>query len=239
MVFVEDVWRIFGLNHIFLMLLFNSGSTEMPHIHIGHSVVCVDSHYCGFVSHVFSAESVTTIVMGPKALIDFARCIVHENAVVVVSGGTVRFYSDNQVHPTAKICGAVDSIDYCARVDFPVRIESRHITIFGNSQEDPWSEKELDMLERGCRVLYLHGLGFANIPTEHRSRFIARMRINHNFYVSKIRDLPYDLATRDRRLIAHAMLVIVSAKDAKRVGSKSALRKLPWYLLKISGEMLW
>lgn len=70
---------------------------------------------------------------------------------------------------------------------------------------------------------------------EMSKRFIDRMRANYKFYAGLFRVHHRYLK---HRVLSHSLLVVVSAREVKKVGAHSALRKLPWYLLKMCGEML-
>ena len=69
-------------------------------------------------------------------------------------------------------------------------------------------------------MLYYHG------ELKDASRFINRMCADYRFGLLSLYGVPHGL--QYHRSVVHSMLSV-----HRRKGSRSALRKMPWYLLKI------
>lgn len=219
------------------MIVAHSKFDDVPTHHISlHNIIriiCDDTYV--FRGHVFHEGSVTTIVWASQGEVVFASCEFHRNAIVVVSGRTMRISSGNIFHSDSKIYGSV--VHLTCYSPYPIMLDCKEYEIY--TDYVGWTDEELDKLGRGKIVKYYHDFEITTIPEEHNARMIARMRADYGFTASRLSNIPSDLKSRRRRAIAHSLIAMVSARDIKRVGGHSALRMLPRYLLMMCKEMLW
>lgn len=188
-----------------------------------------DEHYV-LSDCVFSQGSVTT-VMWTSGLVEITRCEVHQNATLVVSGGKLCIGSDNYLHSSAVVCGNVMHLITSIKVNELLNCIKMDIYV-GEGEGEGWSDKELDRVSKGRVVNYMN----PSIRESQYARFIARMCVDYGFTVFPALDLP--IVVKTRRDLVRSLLVMVSARDAKRIGTKSALRVLPRYILISCAELL-
>lgn len=212
------------------MIVVSSENTTISKVHTGRSLIHITCDKYVFSNHVFENGSVTTIVWDYEAR--FEDCEVHSGAIIVVTGKFMWFRTS--VVEGAKIIGAVNFLILESHARLPnIKCKGGIIIHVG----EPWSEEDLDFV---CKhhsgvVNYFHNNRMTVLPNP--QRFIDRMRANYRFtagYIPPELDIPYR-----RRLLAHSLLAMVSARDVKGAGVRSALRKIPRYMVMMCGEMLW
>ena len=210
------------------MIIIRSRDEVVPACTSMIHIMCGDYE---FNNYVF--DNVTTITW-EHGFVKFVKCEV--KGVLILSGVYFHIGKLNNFHPNAVVCGNVAYLRCSARVSVLAQLYCCDIEIYTEG-DGAWTEKELDSLGRRVCIKYTQDYGITAITDT--ARFIARLRADYGFHVWRIRDLPPDLITRKRRAYVHAMIAMVSARDVKRIGARSALRVLPLYLLRMCGEMLY
>ena len=214
------------------MILIKTGDEQVPKVFTSpHTLIYITcENYC-FDNHIFCEGSVTTIVWPFSGNVWLKNCKVHDNATVVVSGMYLFIGRRTILHKGANICGLVKYMSCFPRIPNELNVKiSRFLRIY--ACDNDWSESELDMICRNRNVEYY------NDNASLAPRFINRMQSNYKFYARMFNEYPYPFEARRLRTLQHSLLAMVSARDAKRVGVHSALRKLPRYVLMMCGEML-
>lgn len=206
----------------------------MPLDHHGHTMIHIAYGLYEINNHVFHEGSITVITWPEShGLVKFTNCVFHTSAVVVVLGWSMLIGINNIFHRGTNICGQVTVMICNSKVTIPLLLHIRTIEI---STDNEWSDEDFDMIAHQDREVhyYMHDI-INSVPD--RECLVARMRADYRFTAFDINPLPRDLEPRYRRLV-HSLLAMISARDVKRVGSRSVLRKLPWYLLKMCMDWL-
>ena len=212
------------------MFMTQNAKEQVPIVHTGHDLIYITDKVYGFIDHVFCSGSVTTIEWGVSGVVYLSGCIVHTGATVIVLGNCLQIEPGTIFHQGSQICGRVMSMDCFTRIPDALHIKIIN-TLMIYAEENDWDENELDKIcIDGRNVEYYHDLEGVTI-----TRFNNRMQANYKFYASHFIEFPYPCAIRKHRAISHSLLAMVSARGRR---SRSPLRKLPWYLLKMCGEFL-
>lgn len=184
-----------------------------------------------YVFEEYDFDGTTTITWPRGGYVNFYRCNIR--GVIIVSGDSMRIGSLNNIHSNAAICGNVAFLSCCVRVSVLRQLCCNETAIYPGS-DGAWSENELDNLGNNKKkVIYYR----QHKTLQDEPRLIARMRDDYRFTATRLNYIPRCLYPR-RRALVHSLLVMVAARDVKRVGRHSALRKLPRYMLMMCGEML-
>ena len=213
------------------MILIKTGGGRVPKVLTSpHTLIHITcENYC-FDKHIFCEGSVTTIVWPFSGFIGLEDCEVHDNATVVVIGNYLGIGRGTILHKGTNICGLIKYMNCFTRIPNELNVKvGERLSIYVRDDND-WSESELDMICRNRIVKYY------NDNAGLSPRFINRMQANYKFYAGLFGDFRYH--HMKLRALQHSLIAMVSARDAKRVGVHSALRKLSRYMLMMCGEML-
>ena len=117
------------------------------------------------------------------------------------------------------MCGHVLNLDCFTRIPIKMHINvKRLVTIY--TDENDWEENELDKIcVDGRKVEYHHNMCGEVFSDEMSKRFIDRMRANYKFYAGLFRVHHRYLK---HRVLSHSLLVVVSAREVKKVGAHYA-----------------
>ena len=213
------------------MILIETGDEQVSKVHTSlHTLIHITCNKYCLANHIFAEGSVTTIVWPSSGFIALTGCEVHNNATIVVSGNYLRLGRRTILHKGANICGCLNSLNCFTSIPNELNVKVGYRLSIHVYEDGDLSENELDVICRNRNVEYY------NRADTLAPRFIDRMLSNFKFYASPFGSSIYRYNTL--RAISHSLLAMVSARDAKRIGRHSALRKLPRYMLMMCGEML-